>query len=673
MSNIRRSVGPCACATLALLSAIAFTACRSTRPAGATTVPSAAPTAGPAAPTTRPVPATRAGLPPVPVVAGAPIVPKVQYPAENQLITSRDSNFVLGSVGSGDVRLAINGVPVTVAPNGAFIAWLVNPPAAAARYELEATRGADTVRRTVRVRYPVRLSLPATGARLVDSASVSPGPRVLALPDEWIRVSVRAAANAHVTVALADGTRRPMVAVARVQQSALLAVGAQRDPIAPEPVVSGDDAGITFATDVRASQLAVAAHVVAARGLDTTRLAVPVVQVLAANERRLGVLRSTNAVGSDTDRVVNARTVPDGTYKWLLLPGTVLEITGRQNGSTRVRLDGALDVWVANEDIVALPDGSAMPRRVTGGLRVTPASEWVDVAIPMGERPAFLVEPDGRTMVLTLYGVQMNPEISPIFGNDTLIRRISWDQVGSDRTRVTFTLSQRAYGWLSLWDESRRALVLRISRAPVVYAGMPLTGLTIAVDPGHPPAGATGPTGLYEGDAVLPVGTLLVELLRARGANAVLTRETLAPVGLTERAVASRRMNAHAFVSVHLNALPDGVNPFTANGTSTLFYHQSSEALARPVQRALMARFGLRDLGVHYQNLAVARPSWFPAVLTEGLFVMMPEQEAAMRNPAFLRRYAEAIVEGLEQYFLELGASNSAPSGSSSGTPSGTP
>ena len=161
--------------------------------------------------------------------------------------------------------------------------------------------------------------------------------------------------------------------------------------------------------------------------------------------------------------------------------------------------------------------------------------------------------------------------------------------------------------------------------------------------------------------------------MRARGANAVLTRETLAPVGLTERAVASRRMNAHAFVSVHLNALPDGVNPFTANGTSTLFYHQSSEALARPVQRALMARFGLRDLGVHYQNLAVARPSWFPAVLTEGLFVMMPEQEAAMRNPAFLRRYAEAIVEGLEQYFLELGASNSAPSGSSSGTPSGTP
>ena len=133
-----------------------------------------------------------------------------------------------------------------------------------------------------------------------------------------------------------------------------------------------------------------------------------------------------------------------------------------------------------------------------------------------------------------------------------------------------------------------------------------------------------------------------------------MTRQSLAPVGLTERGVTARRANAHAFLSVHLNALPDGVNPFTANGTSTLFYHQHSEPLARTVQDQLMKRFGLRDLGVHYQNLAVARPTWFPAVLAEGLYLMIPEQEAAMRDPAFQRRYAEALVVGLEQYFVEL-------------------
>ncbi|MBL0170636.1 MAG: N-acetylmuramoyl-L-alanine amidase [Gemmatimonadaceae bacterium] len=652
----RRRLNGTICAALL----VAASACRTAGPSStgstAASRPNQPPTSTAMPARALPVPI---GLPPVPVVSGAALATHVQYPSENQVIASRDSNFVLGSVGSGDATLSINGVAVPVAPNGAFIAWLANPPVAAPRYELVVSRGDEVLRRSLTVRYPARVVLSSTGSRLLDSTSVLPARGLRATATEWIRVSVRAAANARLQLELADGSRRPMIPLTRIQSTARQAALGARAPVSAEvtldsAVAADRDVGLTFATDVPAAQLVTASRIVAVRGVDTTRLTVPVVQTPAPSERLLGVLRSTNLVGSDTDHVVNARTVPDGTYKWLLLPGTVLDITGRQNGSTRVRLDDALDVWVANEDIVALPEGSAMPKRVTGGLRVTPSRDWVDVSITMGERPAFLVEPDGRTLVLTMYGVQANPDISPILGNDTLIRRMSWDQVGSNRVRVTFTLSQPVYGWLSLWDESRRAFVLRIRRLPVIDPLRPLAGLTIAVDPGHPPAGATGPTGLYEGDAVLPVGELLFELLRTRGATPVLTRETLAPVGLTERAVAARRMNAHAFVSIHLNALPDGVNPFSANGTSTLFYHQSSEPLARPVQSALTASFGLRDLGVHYQNLAVARPTWYPSVLTEGLFVMMPEQEAAMRNPDFLMRYATAIADGLEAYFRTL-------------------
>jgi N-acetylmuramoyl-L-alanine amidase len=268
------------------------------------------------------------------------------------------------------------------------------------------------------------------------------------------------------------------------------------------------------------------------------------------------------------------------------------------------------------------------------------------------------VESEGRTLVLTLYGVQANPEISPLLGGaaggDSLVRRVVWEQVTSDRVRIALHLTQPAYGWLPLWDDARRAFVLRVRRVPKIDAAQPLRGLTIAVDPGHPPAGATGPTGLYEGDAVFPVGQKLAALLRARGANVVLTRTSLAPVGLTERGVQARRENAHAFMSIHLNALPDGVNPFAANGTSTLFYHNASEPFAREVQLALQARFGLRDLGVHYQNLAIARPTWFPSALAEGLFLMLPEQEAAMRDEAFQLKYAEAMVAGLENYFRWL-------------------
>src|SRR6478672_6584197 len=86
-----------------------------------------------------PVPvAVRApALPAMPVVDG-PLAIKVVYPKAGQTITSRDSNFIFGSIGSGRATLSINGLPARVYPNGAFIAFVPNPPAASPRYELVA-------------------------------------------------------------------------------------------------------------------------------------------------------------------------------------------------------------------------------------------------------------------------------------------------------------------------------------------------------------------------------------------------------------------------------------------------------------------------------------------------------------------------------------------------------
>lgn len=617
----------------------ALTAC-----APATRVPTPSPefdTVSRSVPTTRPTVAS--GLPAVPAVTGRPLVLQVRHPGDSQLLTTRDSNFVFGSVGSGEAQLTINGVAVPVAPNGAFLGWVANPPATAPRYELVAVRGQDTVRRTVRVRYAARVVLPAAGRLRVDSSSVAPARGWWARESDWMRVAVRAPRNAQVTVVSRSGMRWAIPA-----------------PVAPGVSTgtpdTGDVSGV-FATELPAAALGDSANpvqLVISRGADTVRLPLATGRALRPTERLLARLRTASTAGSDTDRVVYARATPDGVYKWMLFPGTVVEVTGRIGAATRVRLDAMLDVWVANSDLELLPNGTPLPSRITGGFRVTPAATWVDVSIPMGVRAPHLVESDGSRLVLTLYGTQADPEISAILGNDTLVRRFQWEQLSSDRVRIEFVLSQPVFGWLAMWDDSRRAFVLRIRRAPVVDARHPLRGLTIAVDPGHPPAGATGPTGLYEGDAVFPVAQQVVALLQAAGANAFSTRSSLAALGLPDRAVASRRADAHAFVSLHLNALPDGVNPFTANGTSTLFYHSASEPLARVMQRALMARFGLRDLGVHYQDLAVARPTWYPSVLTEGLFLMIPEQEAAMRDAGFQRKYAEAVVDGLVGYFRSL-------------------
>jgi N-acetylmuramoyl-L-alanine amidase len=179
----------------------------------------------------------------------------------------------------------------------------------------------------------------------------------------------------------------------------------------------------------------------------------------------------------------------------------------------------------------------------------------------------------------------------------------------------------------------------------------PLEGLEITVDPGHPPGGAIGPTGLTEAEGVLPVAMKLKQLLEARGARVELTRTSMEPVDLHLRSVLARRANAAALISIHLNAFGDGVNPGPNVGTSTLFFHPQSEPLARLVQAGMMREMGLRDLGIHYQNIAIGRTMWMPAVICEGAFLMVPQQENAIKVPEFQERYARGVADGVEAYF----------------------
>jgi N-acetylmuramoyl-L-alanine amidase len=193
-----------------------------------------------------------------------------------------------------------------------------------------------------------------------------------------------------------------------------------------------------------------------------------------------------------------------------------------------------------------------------------------------------------------------------------------------------------------------------VRRAPEVNQSRPLQGLVIAVDAGHPPAGTTGPTGLYEAVATLGIAERLKSYLEQRGASVVMTRSAPSAVALADRPVIARRTDAHVFVSIHLNAFPDGVNPFERTGTGTYYFSAPSEPLARAVQAGMVRHMGLRDLGVNYDNLAVLRPTWMPSVLCEGAFLIIPEQESALRTPEFQDAYARGVAEGLEEYFRSL-------------------
>ena len=73
------------------------------------------------------------------------------------------------------------------------------------------------------------------------------------------------------------------------------------------------------------------------------------------------------------------------------------------------------------------------------------------------------------------------------------------------------------------------------------------------------------------------------------------------------------------------------------------------------VQAALVKRLALRDLGVGRGDLALVRPTWMPSILTEAMFMAIPEQESALRTPLGQRMYAEGVYSGVLAYLKSVG------------------
>ena len=100
--------------------------------------------------------------------------------------------------------------------------------------------------------------------------------------------------------------------------------------------------------------------------------------------------------------------------------------------------------------------------------------------------------------------------------------------------------------------------------------------------------------------------------------------------------------------------------PGTASGTSTFYFHPHGAELARALQAELLHELRLRDLGVGRTSLAVLRRlTWMPAALTETMYMMVPAQEAALRDPEVQERIAEAHLRALERFLRERRASSS--------------
>ena len=627
-----------------------------------------------AAPPSIPEPETRAlgaapaivpGLPPVPRVRG-PLALSVTYPPPDALVQVRDSTFMFGSAGTGDAQVTVNGQAARVWPNGAWLAWVALPRDSLMQLRIEARTPTDSTA----LDYPLRRVVPDAGRLTVgsvwlDSLSLAPTGRVWLGRDEYLTLTARASAGAEVRLRLADGTTVPLMAQPQLlavpeavrafdRDTASLVTPVVRDryvgllrgrAVGPDP---GPVLPLPFSLAAPDTSWAV---LEAISGADTARVRWPLQVAVLDTLPAVAELDDDSAHTGLTDSVTVGRALPGGTYAWFFPAGTRVAVTGRRNGELRLRLSRGAEAWVSAADARPLGPGDPAPHAVVGSVTLTPRPDRATIRIPLSQRVPYRIEEGERSLSIRFYGAVGDVNWMRYGPADSLVERMSWRPEAADEVSLTFDLRLPVWGYRARWE--RTDLLLDIRRPPAIDANSPLRGRFIAVDPGHPPGGATGPTGLREAEANLAVGLELRRLLEQAGARVLMTRTSDSAVDLRPRVLAAERAGAEVLISIHNNALPDGINPFVNNGSSVYYNHPRGIPLAAAIQAALLRRLGLRDLGIGRGDLALVRGTWMPSVLTEGLFMMLPDQEAALRNQQGQRSYAQAVLDGLRSYFGE--------------------
>jgi N-acetylmuramoyl-L-alanine amidase len=209
----------------------------------------------------------------------------------------------------------------------------------------------------------------------------------------------------------------------------------------------------------------------------------------------------------------------------------------------------------------------------------------------------------------------------------------------------------------------------------------------IVIDPGH---GGRDPgahrAGVREKDINLDVALAVAGELRRSGMRVTMTRDSDVYVALEERSRIANAAHPDIFVSIHTNAAkserPHGVelfvlgNPFThkskryddrsraqtlnrqhatLGGThvtaAQLAQHRKDgRALGGHIEKRMTSQLAVTSRGVKPASFSVLKWTCSPAVLVEVGFLSNRKDLAQLADPAYRRRIAHAIAQGVLDY-----------------------
>lgn len=185
--------------------------------------------------------------------------------------------------------------------------------------------------------------------------------------------------------------------------------------------------------------------------------------------------------------------------------------------------------------------------------------------------------------------------------------------------------------------------------------GNPLNGRIIVIDAGHGGKDpGTSSNKMTESKITLNVAKRVEARLKRAGAKVLMTRSNDSYLTLEQRTNFAKNNYAESFVSIHVNSASPA-----AKGTE-IYYDSStnpnaaeSKRLATKIHNNIVKTANMADRGVRDQRFYVVRNNNVAAVLVELGFLSNAEDFKKLTSDTYAELYAEAIYQGLVQYYSE--------------------
>jgi len=576
-------------------------------------------------------------------VAAQPLF--VAYPPPNHK-TIADRIFLIGTAPPPG-QVSVNGNQISRTASGHF----------APTFPLQIGENVFTLRyenQEVKIKVTRESNQPEAPVGLAFAKdSLTPKVDVASLPGEYICFGAIAPANAQVSVKLA-GVTIPLKARSQVElpannsillgeNSPLKKDGSQQyQGCGKTPENSLSSKGQKVDLGVPVFELTMNDKTISQQGTGKISILSPTDLEIAEVTADPGVART----GASTDF---SRMTP-------LPKGTRATIIGREG--EWLRLD--YGAWIKASEVRIIKD-SVPPRSIIRSASSRQVSGWTEVLFPLEIPVPVTVQEGERTFTLTLYNTTAQTDIIRL-DDDQVISRLEWQQISPLQVQYTFNLkSAQQWGYKLRYEGT--TLVLSLKHPPANTSMMPnsqakpLSGIKILIDPGHggpEDGGAVSPVGIREKTVALTVSKLVQQELVNRGANVVMTRVEDVDLDLPPRLEMIQKEEPAIAISIHYNALPDNGDAIKTKGVGAFWFHPQAHSLAIFLHNYLVAKLNRPSYGVFWNNLAMTRPTVTPSVLMELGFMINPEEFEWIVNPTEQKKLAEAIAQGVTEWFASV-------------------